>query len=105
MHSGVKSSQGSFSLPFDGWHISNGNKTILTDPWYDVPSFNGAWIQYPPVIDDWKSIKPDLIFITHEHSDHFHLKTLKGFKNNIPIYFPAFPNKRIEKDDKKETKK
>ena len=26
MHAGVKASQGSFSLPFDGWLYENGNK-------------------------------------------------------------------------------
>ena len=29
LHSGVKSSQGSFSLPFDGWKVKNGIKTSI----------------------------------------------------------------------------
>ncbi len=29
LHSGVKASQGSFSLPFDGWVVSNGKKTSI----------------------------------------------------------------------------
>ena len=29
LHSGVKSSQGSFSLPFDGWIVKDGNKTSI----------------------------------------------------------------------------
>ena len=29
LHSGVKASQGSFSLPFDGWVVNNGNKTSI----------------------------------------------------------------------------
>ncbi len=29
IHSGVKSSQGSFSLPFDGWIVNNGKKTSI----------------------------------------------------------------------------
>ena len=29
IHSGVKASQGSFSLPFDGWLVNNGNKTSI----------------------------------------------------------------------------
>tara|TARA_Y100001968_G_scaffold226317_1_gene209096 strand:+ start:209 stop:1597 length:1389 start_codon:yes stop_codon:yes gene_type:complete len=29
IHSGVKASQGSFSLPFDGWIVKNGNKTSI----------------------------------------------------------------------------
>ena len=29
LHAGVKASQGSFSLPFDGWLISNGNQRSI----------------------------------------------------------------------------
>ena len=29
IHSGVKASQGSFSLPFDGWIVNNGKKTSI----------------------------------------------------------------------------
>ena len=29
IHSGVKASQGSFSLPFDGWIVNNGTKTSI----------------------------------------------------------------------------
>tara|TARA_B100000579_G_scaffold418113_1_gene415333 strand:- start:509 stop:1120 length:612 start_codon:yes stop_codon:yes gene_type:complete len=29
IHSGVKASQGSFSLPFDGWIVKNGHKTSI----------------------------------------------------------------------------
>ena len=29
MHSGVKASQGSFSLPFDGWLVKNGEKKSI----------------------------------------------------------------------------
>ena len=29
LHAGVKSSQGSFSLPFDGWYINHGEKTSI----------------------------------------------------------------------------
>ena len=29
IHSGVKASQGSFSLPFDGWLVEKGNRTSI----------------------------------------------------------------------------
>jgi len=29
LHSGVKASQGSFSLPFDGWIVNDGKKTSI----------------------------------------------------------------------------
>lgn len=70
---------------------------ILTDPWFNGPAFLGAWINYPPNKVDSTKINPDLIWISHEHSDHFHPETLKLFRRDIPIYFPDFPNERILK--------
>ena len=29
LHSGIKASQGSFSLPFDGWIVNEGKKTSI----------------------------------------------------------------------------
>tara|TARA_R110002020_G_scaffold423975_1_gene633112 strand:- start:462 stop:2291 length:1830 start_codon:yes stop_codon:yes gene_type:complete len=74
---------------------------ILTDPWFNGPAFLGAWTNYPANKVDSTKIKPDIIWISHEHSDHFHPETLKLFDKNIPIYFPDFPNQRIFKQLKK----
>ena len=41
-------------------------------------------------------LSPDIIWISHEHSDHFHENSISQFDRNVPIYFPDFPNKRIE---------
>jgi CMP-N-acetylneuraminate monooxygenase len=69
--------------------------SLLTDPWLEGPAFLGAWTQYPPPIVDAASLHPDAIWISHEHSDHFHEPTLAKFDRYIPIYTPDFPNRRI----------
>jgi L-ascorbate metabolism protein UlaG (beta-lactamase superfamily) len=46
-------------------------KTILTDP-YEPGGYNGA-VGYSPI-----SISPDIVTISHDHSDHNYTKTLKG---------------------------
>ena len=74
---------------------------ILTDPWFNGPAFLGAWTNYPPHDVDSRKVNPDIIWISHEHSDHFHPETLKLFDRNIPIYFPDFPNERIFRELKK----
>lgn len=70
--------------------------SLLTDPWLVGPAFLGAWLQYPNPMIDVTTLTPSAIWISHEHSDHFHEPTLKYFERNTPIYFPDFPNKRIE---------
>jgi len=70
---------------------------IVTDPWLVGAAFMGSWINYPETKIDPKSIKPDLLLITHEHSDHFHEETIQFFEKTVPIYYPDFPNGRITK--------
>lgn len=77
-------------IEYDGFRL-------LTDPWIEGPAFMGSWISYPVSqikIADLPKI--DAIWISHEHSDHFHLPTLERLDKNIKIYVPDFDNKRLE---------
>ena len=70
---------------------------FLFDPWIEGPAVFGSWITYPPSnirVDDLPKIHG--IFISHEHSDHFHEFTLKKFDKHIPIFVPDFDNGRLE---------
>ena len=69
--------------------------SLLTDPWLAGPAFLGAWTQYPPPVVDVADLGPDAIWISHEHSDHFHEPTLELFDRSIPIFVPDFPNRRM----------
>lgn len=69
-------------------------RSILTDPWLAGPAFNGAWTQYPPPTVRGEDLSPDVVIITHEHSDHFHPETLATL-GDVPILYPDFPNRRI----------
>tara|TARA_Y100001968_G_scaffold65192_1_gene55877 strand:- start:3930 stop:6119 length:2190 start_codon:yes stop_codon:yes gene_type:complete len=69
---------------------------ILFDPWLDGPAMLGSWRQYPKPIISGKDLEPDIIIITHEHSDHFHLPTLKAIGKDRLIIFPNFNNNRIK---------
>jgi len=70
--------------------------SLLTDPWLDGPAFHGAWTQYPAPAAKPSELNPDVLLITHEHSDHCHVNSLRQFDRSLPIYFPAFPNQRID---------
>ena len=71
--------------------------SLLCDPWIEGYAFFGAWRHYPTPSIKARDIKPNAIWISHEHSDHFHPQTLLEFDKEIPIFIPSFANGRIEK--------
>ena len=71
---------------------------ILTDPWIKGLSVFDSWVNYPPSKIEINEIpKIDAIWISHEHSDHFHIPTLMNFDKNIPIYVPDYDENRLGK--------
>jgi UDP-MurNAc hydroxylase len=53
---------------------------ILTDPWLKGPCWGGSLWHYPTHNYTIKKIpKPDYIFFSHGHDDHFHEETIKNF--------------------------
>ena len=69
--------------------------SLLTDPWLCGPAFFGAWMHYPAPRVEVSKLRPDAIWISHEHSDHFHEPTLEHFDRSTPVYVPDFPNRRL----------
>ena len=60
---------------------------LLFDPWIEGPATHGSWVIYPPSdvkVEDLPKI--DGIFISHEHSDHYHEPTLSRLDKNTPVY-------------------
>jgi CMP-N-acetylneuraminate monooxygenase len=78
--------------------IRSAGFTLLTDPWLVGPAFLGAWVTYPSPTIDPATLRPDAIWISHEHSDHFHKPTLKAFDRGTAIYVPDFPNGRLVRE-------
>ena len=64
---------------------------ILTDPWFTNGIYDGSWFKFPE-IDPFDYIeKPDLIYISHIHPDHYDpifLKKLMEKFGEIPIFIP-----------------
>ena len=56
----------------------------------------GAWRNYPAPIVTIDDIQPSMLYISHEHSDHCHRRTLQKLAKDIPIIIPSFPNARLE---------
>ena len=70
--------------------------SLLCDPWLEGLAFFGAWRHYPAPCVRAADLKPSALWISHEHSDHFHAPTLRALDKNIPVYIPSFPNHRLE---------
>ena len=72
---------------------------IISDPWLIGSCFaNGWWHAFPPSEEAIERLKnSDLIFISHNHSDHLHIPTLIKFVDkNKSILVPNFQSKSVE---------
>ena len=70
---------------------------LVCDPWLEGSAFFGAWRHYPTPLIKASDLRPNAIWISHEHSDHCHEKTLRALDKDIPVFIPPFPNRRLEK--------
>ena len=77
--------------------IETGGKRILCDPWITGPCNVNTWYHLNRRIQTRKDVPTDVdyIYISHEHTDHFHSETLKEFDRNIPIFICKFPTDRF----------
>ena len=86
-------------LSHAGLMVTADNKTLICDPWLVGSTYWRSWWNYPPVEDDLlNSLKPDFIYITHVHWDHFAAPSLKRFDKNTPVIIPREPCGRMLRD-------
>lgn len=74
--------------------IKTSDVSILCDPWFTDGAFDGSWFHYPKINDPFKILnKPDYIYISHIHPDHydpiFLKKILKKYRKT-KIIIPNF---------------
>ena len=83
--------------------ISNGRKTVLTDPWYSGTSFDDGWmLLYENKINEIERILDEVnfIWISHEHPDHFSIKFLLNYEDilkqkKVKFIFQKTQDKRV----------
>ena len=74
-----------------------GSTALFTDPWLVGPAFTrGWWLAHQPPAD-WldRLAAAEAIYISHNHSDHLSVHTLKllAARNpHVPLFVPAFDN-------------
>lgn len=75
--------------------VRGGGFVLFTDPWLEGPAFTrGWWLQHAPPPGALEELaRADLIFISHNHSDHLNPATLRrlGQRNPaVPVVVPDF---------------
>ena len=74
-------------------------KQLICDPWLLGSCYWRSWWNYPPVKKELiESLKPDYIYLTHIHWDHFHAVSLKKFHKDTPIIIPKDHLERFKQD-------
>lgn len=94
--------------------FANG-QTLLTDPWYDpegndsengsasdsnkaIGIYYGAWYNFPPLSHRHRylALRPDFIYISHIHPDHFDPETLRHYPRDTEIWIGDLPHRHLE---------
>src|SRR5437773_119338 len=69
---------------------------ILMDPWLVGPANFRSWWHLPDVdLDPAKLPEIDYIYISHSHSDHFHVPTLEAFHQRPTVLIPRLYHNRL----------
>lgn len=89
------------TLSHAGLRVSYGNTQLLCDPWLLGSCYWRSWWNYPPVPKQVvESLRPDFIYVTHLHWDHFQGPSLKLFDPEIPVIVPYDRYGRMVRDMK-----
>ena len=72
---------------------------LVCDPWLGRMESTATW-SYPNIEQNFNilnSVNPDIIYISHLHTDHYDEKILRKFKNkNVLIIIKNFKDKRLK---------
>ena len=86
-------------LSHAGMSVEGNCKTLLFDPWLIGSCYWRSWWNFPEIdraeID---AIKPDYIYLTHLHWDHFHAPSMRLFGRDVTYLVPKIPGTRMVRD-------
>jgi len=81
-----------------GLYVEHNDGSVLIDPWIVGSCYWRSWWNFPEVSIDPESLKPQHIYLTHIHWDHFHGPSLKKFSRNTSILIPRDRYDRMKRD-------
>lgn len=86
-------------LSHAGLLVEHKQVSLVCDPWILGSCYWRSWWNYPPVSKELvNSLKPDFIYLTHIHWDHFHGPSLEKFSKETPFLVPKGNYGRIKQD-------
>jgi UDP-MurNAc hydroxylase len=87
-------------LSHAGLCVEHNGVKIISDPWLIGSCYWRSWWNFPePPRELIENLKPDFIYITHLHWDHFHGASLKKlFDPGVHILVPKVPTRRMPRD-------
>jgi UDP-MurNAc hydroxylase len=78
---------------------NDSGQQLICDPWLVGSCYWRSWWNYPPVDKPTLDrLKPDVIYLTHIHWDHFHGPSLELFDSQTRILVPKGNYARMKKD-------
>jgi UDP-MurNAc hydroxylase len=83
-----------------GLFVETDQGSILCDPWF-TPAFHASWFPFPSNRDvDLASIaKPDFLFVSHLHFDHFDPEFLSSHvPRGTTVLLPDFPTDHLRRE-------
>lgn len=86
-------------LSHAGLLVEDKGRSILFDPWLIGSCYWRSWWNFPEIEREFLvSVKPDYIYLTHLHWDHFHSPSLRLFDANTKFLVPKIPGTRMVRD-------
>jgi len=86
-------------LSHAGLLVEDKGKSILLDPWLVGSCYWRSWWNFPEIEREFlDGIKPDYIYLTHLHWDHFHSPSLRLFDKDVKFLVPKIPGTRMVRD-------
>ena len=80
-------------------YVETEGGSILIDPWIIGTCYWRSWWNFPePSRELLDSLRPDYIYITHLHWDHFHGPSLRRFDRKTRVLVAKMPTTRMVRD-------
>lgn len=82
-----------------GMLVEASGKRLLFDPWLVGSCYWRSWWNLPaPESELVRSLRPDFIYISHLHWDHFHGPSLRLFDRGTQVIVPKINHRRMIED-------
>jgi len=80
-------------------YVEHAGTSVLIDPWIVGSCYWRSWWNFPEPSDELvASLRPDYIYLTHLHWDHFHGPSLRRFPRSTKILVPTTIGTRFRDD-------